>query len=181
MKEFPTLENENIILRKPELSDYDNYYAYVIDEKIAKQFRFNHTEETCKQRLESLIERYETEKKPLVWVIAKKETNELMGLITVDSISYGNKRFSIASGIIERYRGNHYCYQASKILITYIFSNMDMHRLELGHNIDNIASQKTIEKLGVKHEGIARESKYYDGTFVDRKIYSILKDEWIKE
>ena len=53
-----------------------------------------------------------------------------------------------------------------------------MHRLEIAHNIDNIASQKIIEKLGAKLEGIARESKFYDNGFKDRKIYSILKMEW---
>ena len=50
----------------------------------------------------------------------------------------------------------------------------------MAHNIDNIASQKIIETLGAKLEGIARESKYYDGDFKDRKIYSILQNEWLE-
>ena len=56
-----------------------------------------------------------------------------------------------------------------------------MHRLELAHNTDNISSQKIIERLGAKFEGIARESKFYNNGFKDRKIYSILKQEWVQK
>lgn len=89
-----------------------------------------------------------------------------------------NKRFSIAYGLRKKYRGYGYAYQAAYVLIDYVFKNLDMHRAELAHNIDNIASQKTIERLGAMFEGIARESKFNDNKFIDRKIYSILKSEW---
>lgn len=38
MKEFVNLFTDNLILRKIELSDYENYYDYVTDELISKQF-----------------------------------------------------------------------------------------------------------------------------------------------
>ena len=179
MKEFPILNSEEIILRKLELNDYDNYLEYVTDEKISKQFNFHHTAESAKTRLEDLVEKYTQDNKPFVWAIASKSDNEFIGIISLDSKSFTNKHFSLACGIREKFRGNNYCYYACKTLIDYIFNNFDMHRLELAHNIDNIASQKTIERLGAKYEGTARESKFYDGGFKDRKIYSILKDEWI--
>lgn len=180
MKEFPIIESNEIILRELELTDNDNYYDYVTDEKISSQFNFNHTEESAKNRLEELVNRYSMDNKPLVWAISKKSNNELIGIISIDNISFTNKNFSLACGIRKIHRGNHFAYQATQALIDYIFNNYDMHRVELAHNTDNIASQKTIEKLGAKYEGIARESKYYKGAFKDRKIYSILKDEWIK-
>ena len=178
MKEFPILETKDLVLRKLELTDYENYYDYVTDELISKQFLFNHTEESCHERLEELVSKYEDERKPFVWAIALKETNELVGLISIDSISFANKKFSIAYGIRKKHRSHSYSYQASFALIDYIFNNFDMHRLEIAHNTDNIASMKTIKKLGAKFEGIARESKFYDNGFKDRKIYSILKPEW---
>ncbi len=180
MDEFAVIETNNLILRKLEISDYDNYYDYVTDNLIAKQFLFNYNEESCRKRLEDLVQRYENENKPFVWAIALKSTNELVGLITLDKVSFANKNFSIAYGIRKKHRANNYAYQASYALIDYIFNNWDMHRFEIGHNIDNIASQKTIEKLGAKLEGVARESKFYDNGFIDRKVYSILKSEWIE-
>ena len=181
MKEFPILEIDDLILRRLELGDYDNYYDYVTDELIAKQFLFNYNEESCKQRLEELVKRYEEDNKPFVWAIALKSTNELVGLISVDKISFANKNFSIAYGIRQKYRFHGYAYKAAVILIDYFFKNLNMHRLEIAHNIDNTASRKIIEKLGAKFEGVARQSKFYDNGFKDRRIYSILKDEWKKE
>lgn len=180
MKEFPRIEGENIVLRKLETSDLDAYIDYMMDDKIKKQFNFNHTKESATERLNELVKKYEEERKPFVWAIADKQTNELLGIISIDNHSFVNHSFSLAFGITEKYRGHGYAYEASYNLISYIFSNWEMHRLEIAHNIDNIASQKTIEKLGAQLEGVARESKYYDGAFKDRKIYSILKREWCR-
>lgn len=180
MNKFPILEKNDIILRKLEISDYDNFLEYVTDKKISSQFNFNYNKESAKLRLEELVKKYSEEIKPFIWAIAIKNTNEFIGIISIDSISFSNKRFSLAYGIRASFRGNNYAYIASVALIDYIFNNFDMHRLELAHNIDNIASQKTIEKLGAKFEGIARESKFYKNRFKDRKIYSILKQEWLE-
>ena len=125
-----------------------------------------------------MVKRYDEEIKPFVWGIALKTTNELVGIISVDSYSMVNKKFSLACGITEKYRGHGYAYEATYQLIDYMFENVGMHRLEIAHIIGNIASQKTIEKLGAKFEGVARESKFYIDGFEDRKIYSILKPEW---
>lgn len=38
MNEFPIIEKNDLILRKLELTDYDNYYDYVTDEAISKLF-----------------------------------------------------------------------------------------------------------------------------------------------
>lgn len=180
MKEFPILEKNNIVLRKLELFDFASYFDYVTDETISKQFNFNYNQESAKNRLEELVEKYTKDNKPYIWVIALKSTNEFIGMITVDTVSFTNKRFSLAYGIRKKYRGNNYAYLASVILIDFIFKNFDMHRLELAHNVDNIASQKIIEKLGARFEGVARESKLYNNVFKDRKIYSILKQEWME-
>lgn len=178
MNEFPILESSELVLRQLEMSDYDNYLDYVQDEMIKKQFNFDYTEESAKKRLEEIVSKYTQERKPFIWAIALKKTNEFIGIISIDSISFGNKKFSIAYGIRASFRGNDYAYKASVLLIDFVFNNLDMHRLELAHNTDNIASEKTIQKLGGRFEGIARESKFYDGVFKDRKTYSILREEW---
>lgn len=178
MKEFINLYSNDLILRQLESNDYENYYEYVTDELISKQFFFNHTKESAKKRLDEILEKYNEDYKPHIWAIALKNNNEFIGIISIDTFSTMNKRFSIACGLRKKHRGHGYAYQAITALIDYAFKNLNMNRVELAHNIDNIASQKTIEKTGAKFEGIARESKFYDNKFKDRKIYSILKSEW---
>lgn len=100
-------------------------------------------------------------------------TDEMIGIISLDNVSFFNKNFSIAYVIRKKYCGYHYAYQFSYALIEYIFKNTDIHRLKIAYNVDNIVSKKTILKLGAKLEEFARESKFYDNAFKDRKIYSI--------
>lgn len=180
MNDFPILDNNEIILRKLENNDFDRYFEYVMDEEISSQFNFNYNRETAKLRFDEIIKKYSNDVKPFIWVIALKETNEFVGMITVDTFSNINKRFSIAYGIIKKYRGNNNAYKASRLLIDYMFDKLDMNRVELAHIIDNIASQRVIEKLGAKYEGVAREFKFYINGFKDCKIYSILKNEWLE-
>lgn len=181
MIEFPVLENNDIVLRKLEESDYLNYLDYVRDDLISKQFNFNYDDEGAKVRFSELIEKYSSDKKPFIWVISLKDNNEFVGMITVDSMSYVNKKVSLAYGIRKLYRGNNYAYKACFALINYLFNELDINRIELAHLSDNIPSKKTIEKLGAKYEGNARESKFYINEFKDCLIYSILKKEWLNK
>ena len=178
MKEFPIIETESLVLRKLEITDFENHFDYVTDEMVAKQFLFHHTKESCKKRLEEIIESYNRENKPFIWGIAFKENNELIGIISADTVSFNNKNFSIACGIIEKYRKKGYGFQATVALVDYFFKHLDMYRVQLGHRVGNMGTQRIVEKMGAKFEGIARSSKFYEGEFKDRKIYSILKPEW---
>lgn len=167
-----------IELRKLNEKDYLRFYEYVTDEDIVKQFSFNYNEETCMERLNSIIECYTKSDKIYVWAITLNDA--LIGILTINSISYIDKNCSIGGGIIKEYRGMGYAYEAIVKLLDYVFNNLDMHRLELTCNVDNIASRRIIEKIGAKFEGIARESGTYDNKFVDRRVYSLLKEEYSK-
>lgn len=177
MKEFPEIKLNNIILRKLTLEDYDNYLDYVLDSDISKQFSFNYDNETAKKRLEEIVAKYESEKMPYIWAIALIDTNELVGIISLDSVSFRNKSFSMACGIRNKYRNNGYAYEAGDGLARFIFNNYDMNRLQLSCLEENQVSIKMFEKAGLVFEGVAREAKYYDGKFKNKRIYSILKSE----
>ena len=72
MKEFPILEKNDIVLRKLELFDFDSYFDYVTDETISRQFNFNYNQESAKNRLEELVEKYTKDNKPYMGYCFKK-------------------------------------------------------------------------------------------------------------
>jgi ribosomal-protein-alanine N-acetyltransferase len=41
-----------------------------------------------------------------------------------------------------------------------------------------VASQKVLQKVGFKKEGIIRKSVFARGEWRDRALYSILREEW---
>ena len=65
------------------------------------------------------------------------------------------------------------------LLLEHGFERLDLVRIYLKTDINNGRSQRAIEKLGAKREGVWRKHmKRPDGTWRDSIFYSILDDEW---
>jgi ribosomal-protein-serine acetyltransferase len=60
------------------------------------------------------------------------------------------------------------------------FQLLGLHRVETGHRVSNVASQRSIQKTpGFVLEGRSRESgRNEDGKFEDELLYGILRREW---
>src|SRR5581483_2473977 len=76
--------------------------------------------------------------------------------------------------------GNGYATEAACEVIRYGFEDLKLHRIFAGHFEGNGESRAVLLKLGMRHEGCARESVVKWGRFVDVQIYSILRDEHVR-
>ena len=63
-------------------------------------------------------------------------------------------------------------------MATFGFRTMELNRIEARCKIENIASARVMEEVGMRFEGILRQHMFAKGTYHDLKIYSILKEEW---
>ena len=69
--------------------------------------------------------------------------------------------------------------EAKLLLLTNAFENMHANRVELKTDARNLRSQKAIERIGAKKEGVLRHHMVTQGGFVrDTVMYSIIKSEW---
>ena len=65
------------------------------------------------------------------------------------------------------------------MLLTYIFENLKYQTVGWRTDIENHRSQKAIERLGAKKDGIIRGNRVRrDGVISDTVMYSVLKSEW---
>lgn len=180
--DFVEFETENLILRKLTMEDSENYYKYITDEKVSKQFNFTlTTKEETDKRLEKIVNKYEEEIKPKTWAIALKSTNQMIGILSIWNYSIPNKMISFAMGIIEEFCNQGYGEETLNKAIEEAFK-WGVHRIELANSTSNTISEAVIKKTGAVFEGTLRASKWCekDGCFYDRKLYSILKEEWDK-
>jgi len=76
----------------------------------------------------------------------------------------------------ERKKG--YCTEAAKIMVDYLFLSKDIVRVQAHTNVRNVGSQKVLENVGFKKEGIVRKSSFVRGEWRDSCLYSILREEW---
>jgi RimJ/RimL family protein N-acetyltransferase len=76
----------------------------------------------------------------------------------------------------ERKKG--YCTEAAMIMVDYLFLSKDIVRVQARTDVRNMVSQKVLEKVGFKKEGIIRKSDFSRGEWRDNYLYSILREEW---
>lgn len=103
---------------------------------------------------------------------------EIVGLIGLHFIDWGNKRTSIGYWLGEGYQGKGIMTRATEALTTYCFEELGMNRIEIRVVPQNAKSRAIPERLGYQIEGTVREYECLNGQFFDHHIYGMLKTEW---
>ena len=70
---------------------------------------------------------------------------------------------------------------AVKEMLKHAFLNMNLHRVELTVLPSNKRAQAVYEKCGFIYEGTKRKCVYKNGKFEDMMIYSVLKEDYLKQ
>ena len=66
--------------------------------------------------------------------------------------------------------------EAGDLLINHAFQNLNLHRIYCGTSSNNIGMQKLATKLGMKKEGVRKDSIFNDGRYYDIIEYGIIND-----
>ncbi len=109
------------------------------------------------------------------WAITFKESQKLIGIIGHYRIQPENYRAEIGYMLLPEFQGKGLTSEAIKAVVNYGFYEMKLHSIEAILDPKNIASEKVLIKNGFVKEGLLKECEYYDGRFLDKLIYSILK------
>lgn len=67
--------------------------------------------------------------------------------------------------------------EAQRQLVQYLFAHTLVVRIEADTDVDNIAEQRALEKVGFTREGVLRSVVFRNGRWRDGVRYSILRDE----
>jgi ribosomal-protein-alanine N-acetyltransferase len=80
--------------------------------------------------------------------------------------------------LISSERGKGYCTEAVQLAVDYLFMSKDIVRIQATTHIENVASQKVLEKSGFQREGRIRKGMFAWGNWADLILYGILREEW---
>jgi ribosomal-protein-alanine N-acetyltransferase len=59
-----------------------------------------------------------------------------------------------------------------------LFLSKEVPRVQALTLVKNVASQRVLERVGFKREGVIRKSFYTQGEWSDFAVFSILREEW---
>ena len=91
------------------------------------------------------------------------------------SSPFGNYEIGIA--LLPDYRGRGIGTEAQRQLVDYLFNTTTTHRLQAGTEVDNLAEQRALEKVGFVREGVMRGVHFRAGQWRDSVMYGLVRGD----
>jgi RimJ/RimL family protein N-acetyltransferase len=110
------------------------------------------------------------------FAIVEPESDRLLGAVDMRVIPIRNGH--IGYWVTAEARGRGVCTSALRALSRWALEELELGRLELVTDPDNVASQRVAEKVGFRREGVLRSHLLHrDGQRRDSVMYSLLPGE----
>ena len=113
-----------------------------------------------------------------VFCLENIDTKQFVGLI---ALNLGKPKFSIGEVWYKIHVDNWskgYTTEALTRILDFGFNELFLHRIEAGCAVENIASCKVLEKVGMVREGMKRKILPIRGEWIDGYIYAILDQDF---
>jgi RimJ/RimL family protein N-acetyltransferase len=117
-------------------------------------------------------------RKSYIFCISLSDTNQFVGLI---ALTLGKINFKIAEvwyKIFPNYWRQGFATEALTQILNFSFTDLELHRIEAGCAVGNIASIKVLEKVGMTREGSKRKILPIRGSWTDNFFYAILDTDF---
>lgn len=108
------------------------------------------------------------------------QRNKFIGLIALNLGKPNFRNAEVWYKLTPAYWRNGYMKEALKGLLKFAFEDLKLHRVEAGCAIENIASIKVLENIGMLREGRKREVLPIRGKWIDNYFYAILERDFEK-
>jgi ribosomal-protein-alanine N-acetyltransferase len=171
-----TLTTDRLRLRELNMSDAPDVFAYASDPEVTRytSWATHQTLADSERFLESVVLKYYTEK-PMDWGIEHKDSGKLIGTCGLINWEPNHARAEIGYVLARPYWGQGYATEAVRAVISFGFHVMLLNRIQATCMLDNTASARVMEKVGMQYEGILREYALIREQYRDLKLYAIIK------
>ncbi|HKK78896.1 MAG TPA: GNAT family N-acetyltransferase, partial [Phaeodactylibacter sp.] len=110
-------------------------------------------------------------------IMHRSEIAGVAGLVRVD---YRHHEAELGYWLAEPLQGRGIVSKSCAALLRYAFADLCLNRVVLKTMRDNQASRAVAQRLGFVHEGRLREAFFYQDSYHDLELYSILRKDWKK-
>ena len=169
---------DNIILRCAQDNDYLSMLKVWGDKDVYKWMLYTPTT-TIPDAIERNKRSMEYQKTHYAYYIAKKDTNEAIGLCAIREYEKG-KYEECGIAIAKEYQGLGYGKEVLKLLLDLAFIKLDAKSFQYGYFIDNIKSKRLAEYFHFQYEGIEEMVKPHDQEKKIIELCVLKREDYIK-
>lgn len=168
-----------IYLRGFNKEDYKQIYLWFCDTEIMSQTSAN-TFFASQDFMEKWIEQKIFNTKDIYLAICLKNTNEMIGYLSINDIDYKNRK-ALWGGLLignKDYWNKGLATKAAALMLKFLFDELNINLFWAFWLESNVASIKMGEKVGFKKVGILPQSIYKFGEYQNQVIMRILREEY---
>jgi len=174
------LEGKLVYLRAMERDDVGNeYYSWVNDGVTMK-----YLDSPFPLTMENLYSYYDSIKDNndnIFFAIIEKNSGKHIGNAKIGPIHWIHRRTGFGRIIGKKYCSKGYGQEVTKLLIKYIFDQLNLNRI-VEHNIsDNVKAVESNVKSGLDNEGVIQSYVYADGSYRDVVVVGLTRKKYLEK
>lgn len=175
------LQTKNLTLRFLSETDLPAVYSIFSHPEVMRYWSYPPWTDRsqAQQWLINVQEGYRT-RDALQLGIERHADHVLVGTCALFQFHAASRRAEIGYALGRPYWGSGYMHTALQALLYYAFQTLDLNRLEADIDPRNVASAKTLERLGFQKEGYLRERWIVNDEISDTCLYGLLRREWLE-
>jgi ribosomal-protein-serine acetyltransferase len=103
---------------------------------------------------------------------------QLAGTIGVHRIDWLSRRVEIGYWLAREYEGRGIMTEACRAVLTHLFAELELHRVEIRCAAGNARSAAIPKRLGFTLDGTLREAQLVGGKYHDLLVFGMLRQDW---
>jgi len=179
----PSITTERLLIRQITQADAPNLFALRTDERVMQYV--NRPRPQSVEHIKNLITQMNqmiAENISINWgIFLQTAPQNLLGMISFHRIEKEHYRAEIGYILHPNYWGQGIVSEGIKGLLAFGFNEMGLNSIEAHIRPENGASRQVLLKNHFVKEASLRQNVYFEGRFLDTEIYSILKEDYLRE
>jgi ribosomal-protein-alanine N-acetyltransferase len=174
------LETPRLVLRELHADDVPAIQGYAGDVDVVRHLDWgpNAPEDTAQFLATASAARGVVPRTAYHLAISLKTAGRLIGGCRIEIRSPVHRSGDLGYVLARHAWGQGYATEATRALLEFGFERLALHRVWATCDVENHASARVLEKIGMRREGQLRQNVRRRGEWRDSYLYAILEPEW---
>jgi ribosomal-protein-alanine N-acetyltransferase len=175
-----TLTTDRLVLREFREDDLAAVHEYGSDPEVVRYMPWgpNSDEDTRTFIERALVCQEGDPRTTYELAVTLREGGKLVGGCGIHAISFANRSAFMGYCLRRDVWGLGYATEAARALVAFGVETLGLHRMAATSDIENAASIRVLEKVGMRREAQFREDTLLRGRWRDSYLYAVLEHEW---
>lgn len=111
------------------------------------------------------------------WAVTIKNSGRLIGSVSLPDVCDYDAAGEMAYITGPEFAGHGYATEAARAVLHYLFLDVGLNRVEACHSVNNPASGRVLQKIGMHYEGLSRQKYLCMAGYQDCELYAMLKQD----